>query len=72
MVAGVSVNRPASALTMIAESSSARSKRRVASPSRPPPCLPRNAALGLTIVVYALCVASAIFLIDEFDSPSTG
>ena len=33
---------------------------------------PRNAVVNLTIVICALCVASAIFLINDFDSPLTG
>ena len=33
---------------------------------------PRNAVVHLTIVICALCVASAIFLIDDFDSPFDG
>ena len=33
---------------------------------------PRNAVVPLTIVICALCVASAIFLIDDFDSPFDG
>ncbi len=33
---------------------------------------PRNAVVHLTIVICALCVASAIFLIDDFDSPFNG
>jgi hypothetical protein len=33
---------------------------------------PRNAVVYLSIVVCAICVASAIFLIDDFDSPIDG
>jgi len=33
---------------------------------------PRNAVVHLTIVICALCVASAIFLIDDYDSPLRG
>jgi hypothetical protein len=33
---------------------------------------PRNAVVYLSIVTCAVCVASAIFLIDDFDSPSDG
>ncbi|RBP18147.1 hypothetical protein DFR50_10190 [Roseiarcus fermentans] len=33
---------------------------------------PRNAVVHLTIVICAVCVASAIFLIDEYDSPLHG
>jgi Protein of unknown function (DUF4239) len=33
---------------------------------------PRNAVVHWTIVICALCVASAIFLIDDFDSPFNG
>jgi len=33
---------------------------------------PRNAVVHLTIVICALCVASAIFLIDDYDSPLSG
>lgn len=33
---------------------------------------PRNTVVNATIIVCALCVASAIFLIDEFDSPLGG
>jgi Protein of unknown function (DUF4239) len=33
---------------------------------------PRNAVVHLTIVICALCVASAIFLIVDFDSPFDG
>ena len=33
---------------------------------------PRNAVVQLTIVICALCVASAIFLIDDFDLPFDG
>ena len=33
---------------------------------------PRNAVVFMTIVICALCVTSAIFLIDEFDSPLNG
>jgi hypothetical protein len=33
---------------------------------------PRNAVVYLSIVVCAVCVASAIFLIDDFDSPIDG
>jgi hypothetical protein len=33
---------------------------------------PRNAVVHLSIVVCALCVASAVFLINDFDSPLDG
>ena len=33
---------------------------------------PRNAVVYISIVVCAICVASAIFLIDDFDSPIDG
>jgi hypothetical protein len=33
---------------------------------------PRNAVVHLTIVICAFCVASAIFLIDDYDSPLRG
>ena len=33
---------------------------------------PRNAVVYLSIVICAICVASAIFLIDDFDSPIDG
>ncbi len=33
---------------------------------------PRNAVVHLTIVICALCVASAVFLTDDFDSPFDG
>jgi hypothetical protein len=33
---------------------------------------PRNAVVYMSIVVCAICVASAIFLIDDFDSPIDG
>jgi hypothetical protein len=33
---------------------------------------PRNAVVYLSIVICAVCVASAIFLIDDFDSPIDG
>jgi hypothetical protein len=33
---------------------------------------PRNAVVYMSIVICAICVASAIFLIDDFDSPIDG
>ena len=33
---------------------------------------PRNAVVYMSIVVCAICVASAIFLIDDFNSPIDG
>ena len=33
---------------------------------------PRNAVVHLTIVICAACVGSAIFLIDDYDSPLGG
>ena len=33
---------------------------------------PRNAVVYMSIVICAICVASAIFLIDDFDSPIGG
>ena len=45
----------------------ARGRLRGVRPSRP-----RNTVVHLTIVVCALCVASAIFLIDDYDSPLRG
>ena len=33
---------------------------------------PRNAVVYLSITTCAICVASAVFLIDDFDSPLDG
>jgi ABC-type branched-subunit amino acid transport system permease subunit len=33
---------------------------------------PRNSVVYLSIVTCAICVASAVFLIDDFDSPLDG